>query len=179
MRRVLRIVLLVILAFLIFVTTRPSTFHVERSTTIAAPADSLFPHIANFHDWNVWSPWAKLDPNMKQEFGGVDGALGATYTWAGNAKVGAGRMTLTETRPSSKLAIKLEFLKPFAATNVATFSLVPDGASTTVTWAMDGPMNFMSKFMCIFVSMDKMVGSDFEKGLTSLKRLAEPVPGTR
>jgi hypothetical protein len=177
MNRILRIVLMVVLFFVVFVNSRPSTFHVERSASIAAPADSLYAHIANFHAWDNWSPWAKLDPKMKQEFGGADGTVGANYSWSSAMdKVGQGRMTLTETQPSSKVAIKLEFLKPFKSTSTTTFSLVPDGARTRVTWAMDGPMNFMSKFMCLFMSMDKMVGGDFEKGLANLKRLNEMAP---
>src|SRR5439155_16240235 len=111
---------------------------------------------------------------MKEEFGGVDGAVGSNYAWVSAMdKVGQGRMTLTETQPSSRVAIKLEFLKPFQATDVASFNLSPDGAGTKVTWAMDGPMNFMSKFMCLFMNMDKMVGGDFEKGLASLKQQSE------
>lgn len=178
MNRIVRVVLLAIVVFLVYVNSRPSTFHVERSATIAAPADSVYPRIANFHAWNAWSPWAKKDPNMKQEFGGVDGTVGANYSWSGNNDVGQGRMTLTETQPSSKVAIKLEFLKPFQSTNVASFNLSPAGQGTKVTWAMDGPMNFMSKFMCIFTSMDKMVGGDFEKGLASLKQQNEVAPAT-
>lgn len=176
MNRIVRIVLMLIVLFLVFVNSRPSTFHVERSATINAPADSLYPRIANLHAWDAWSPWAKLDPSMKQEYAGTDATVGANYSWTGNDKVGAGRMTLAELQPTSKVAIKLEFLKPFKSTNTSTFSLAPEGAGTHVTWAMDGPMNFMSKFMCLFVSMDKMVGGDFDKGLASLKQQNEAAP---
>jgi polyketide cyclase/dehydrase/lipid transport protein len=177
MNRIVRIVLMLIVLFLVFVNSRPSTFHVERSATIAAPADSLFPRIANFHAWNDWSPWAKLDPKMKQEFGGADAAVGSSYSWSSAVNnVGEGRMTLTDAQPSSRIAIKLDFLKPFKSTSTATFNLTPEGAGTKVTWSMDGPMNFMSKFMCLFMSMDKMVGGDFEKGLASLKQLNETAP---
>jgi len=173
MQRIIRIVVMVIVLFLVFVNSRPSTFHVERSATIAAPADSLYPRIANFRAWHEWSPWEKIDPNMKREFAGSDGAVGSNYSWEGNKDVGSGRMTLADLEPSSKVGIKLEFLKPFKSTSNTTFMLAPDGAGTKVTWMMDGPMNFMSKFMCLFMSMDKMVGGDFEKGLGSLKQLGE------
>jgi hypothetical protein len=174
MNRVLRIVLMLIVLFILFVNSRPSTFHIERSASIAAPPDSLYPRIANFHAWDAWSPWARLDSRMKQEFGGVDGAVGSDYAWTSAMdKVGQGRMTLTEAQPSSRVGIKLDFLKPFKSTSAVTFNLAPEGAGTKVTWAMDGPMNFMSKFICLFMSMDKTVGGDFEKGLASLKRQAE------
>jgi hypothetical protein len=180
MNRIIRIALMLIVLLILFVNSRPSTFHVERSATIAAPADSLYPRIANFHAWDAWSPWAKLDPKMKQEFGGADGTVGANYSWTSAMdKVGSGRMTLTELQPSSKVAIKLEFLKPFQSTSTTTFSLNPDGAGTRVTWAMDGPMNFMSKFVCLFMNMDKTVGGDFEKGLASLKQQNEMAPAAR
>jgi len=174
MNRVIRIVLMLVVLFILFVNSRPSTFHIERSATIAAPADSLYPRIANFHAWDAWSPWARLDPKMKEEFGGTDGAVGSNYAWTSAMdKVGAGRMTLTEAQPSSRVGLKLEFLKPFKSTSSVAFSLAPEGAGTKLTWAMDGPMNFISKFMCLFMSMDKMVGGDFEKGLASLKQQAE------
>ena len=179
MNRILRIVLLAIVVFLVYVNSRPSTFHVERSATIAAPADSLYPRLANFHAWDAWSPWAKLDPKMKQEFGGVDGAVGSNYSWSSAMdKVGQGRMTLTEVQPPSKVTIKLEFLKPFQSTNVCGFNLSPDAGGTKVTWTMDGPMNFMAKFMGLFMNMDKMIGPDFEKGLSSLKQQNEVATGT-
>jgi hypothetical protein len=174
MNRIVRIALMLIVLFILFVNSRPSTFHIERSATIATPPDSLYPRIANFHAWDAWSPWARLDPKMKQEFGGMDGAVGSNYAWkSAMDKVGDGRMTLTEAQPSSRVGIKLEFLKPFKSTSSATFTLAPEGAGTKVTWAMDGPMNLLSKFMCLFMSMDKMVGGDFEKGLASLKQQAE------
>ena len=177
MNRIVRIVLMLIVLFLVFVNSRPSTFHVERSATIAAPTDSLYPRLANFHAWDAWSPWAKLDPKMKLEFAGVDGAVGSSYSWSSTmAKVGQGRMTLTDAQPSSKLAIKLEFLKPFQSTNVCSFNLSPDGTGTKLTWAMDGPLDFMGKFMGLFMNMDKMVGGDFEKGLASLKQQNEVTP---
>ena len=140
MNRIVRIVLMLIVLFLVFVNSRPSTFHVERSATIAAPPDLLFPRIANFHAWNDWSPWPKLDPKMKEEFVGADGAVGSSYSWSSASdKVGEGRMTLAEAQPSSRVGIKLDFLKPFKSSSNVTFSLSPEGSGTRVTWSMDGP----------------------------------------
>lgn len=173
MKKILRIVLILVIGFLIYASTRPDTFRVERTGVIGAPAETVYGHIVNFHDWVAWSPWEKLDPNMKKTFGGTDGTVGATYAWVGNDKVGEGSMTITELTPVSKVGIKLDFLKPFKSTSATTFTLAPEGNGTKVTWTMEGRNNFMSKVMCIFMDMDKMVGGDFEKGLVSLKAVSE------
>ena len=173
MKRILLILLVAIVLFLGYAATRPDTFHVERSASIAAPPAAVYSHVVDFQQWAAWSPWEKLDPEMKREFGGPERAVGATYAWEGNSKVGQGKMTLTETEPHSKLAVRLEFLEPMASTSVATFALAPEGAGTRVTWSMDGDQNFLAKVMCIFMDMDKMVGGDFEKGLASLKQVSE------
>jgi len=166
----------VIAVFLAVVATRPSEFHIERSITMAAPRDTAFAQVDDFHAWSAWSPWEKLDPTMKRTFEGSPAGRGAGYSWAGNDKVGEGRMTIQESEKPSKIVIKLEFIKPWTATNQATFSFVPAAEGTKVTWAMDGQNNFMAKGVSLFMDMDKLVGSDFEKGLASLKTAAENAP---
>jgi len=182
MKKILMVLVVLILAAVLFVATRPNEYRVERSATFAAPPAAVFAQIDDFHHWADWSPWEKLDPQMQKSFGGAASGVGAEYHWVGNDKVGEGRMTITESQPNDKVAIKLEFLKPFPSTSVATFTLAPDGPGTRVTWAMDGKHNFMSKAMCVFVSMDKMVGGDFERGLATLGTVAaaaamESAPG--
>ena len=176
MRLIIRILLIVVVAFLAFVFTRPSTFHIERSATINAPASVIYAQLENFHNFAAWSPWEHLDPAMKKEFSGPESGVGASYSWAGNSKAGEGRMTITDAHPTDKLVMKLEFLKPFKATNTATFALAPDGAGTKVTWSMDGTNNFMAKAFGVFMNMDKMVGGDFERGLAQLKMVCEVSP---
>jgi hypothetical protein len=165
------IVTLVIVAALIYIATRPATFHIERSALINAPANVLFPMINDFHQWIRWSPWEELDPNMEKTFAGPTAQPGATYAWSGNSKAGAGRITLLESKPNELVSIKLEFFKPFPATNQGTFQLVPSTAGTRVTWAMEGKNNFMGKVMSPF--MDGMVGKEFEKGLANLGTAAQ------
>ena len=173
MKKVLMVLLIVVVGFCGFVATRPATFHVERVTTIAVPSEAVFARINDLHQWDAWSPWEKLDPQMKKTYEGADAGVGASYHWSGNDKVGEGRMTITESEPGSKVGIKLEFIKPWQATNTGTFTFTPEAAGTRVTWAMDGTNNFMAKAMTIFMNMDQMIGSDFEKGLASLKELSE------
>lgn len=166
------VLLAFVLFMVIFIATRPDTFRVERSAQINAPADVVFGLINDFHKWGQWSPWEKLDPNMKKTFEGPTAGPGAIYAWV-SEKVGEGRMTLLESKPGDSVIIKLEFIKPFAATNQASFKLIPTGDGTLVTWAMDGKNNVMGKAFSLFMNMDKMVGKDFEQGLTNLNTLAQ------
>jgi len=174
-KKVLIVLVVIIAALAVIIAMQPADFRVSRSMTIAAPAATVFEQVNDFHKWDGWSPWAKLDPNMKQSHDGAPAVVGASYSWSGNDQVGEGRMTLTESRPSEMIRIKLEFLKPFTATNTAEFSFKPDGNQTTVTWSMFGTNNFMAKAFGLFMNMDKLVGSDFEKGLAQLKAVAETI----
>jgi Polyketide cyclase / dehydrase and lipid transport len=156
---------------LVLVATRPSTFSVERSATVAAPAAVVYAQVADFHRWDAWSPWAKLDPSQVTTFSGA--GVGATYEWTGNDKVGQGKMTITDARPGELVAIKLEFIKPFASTNRTEFRFAPEGPGTKVVWRMSGENSFLSKAMGLVVSMDEMIGKDFERGLGQLKTQAQ------
>ncbi|MFC5437897.1 SRPBCC family protein [Rhodanobacter umsongensis] len=169
---ILIIVVVLIVAVLAFAATRPGTFKLERATTIKASPEKILAFINDFSRWTVWSPWEKLDPALKRSYGGAASGPGAIYEWQGNSKVGQGRM---EILASSALAtsIKLDFIKPFEAHNIADFTLVPQGDSTTITWAMHGSNSFIAKLMHLFFNMDKLVGADFARGLANLKAAAE------
>ena len=178
MRNVLLGLVLLAVVLLAVVATRPPTYHVERSATISAPPATVFAHVNDFHAWAAWSPWGKLDPQMKTTFTGPAAGTGAVYEWAGNDKVGQGRMAVTESEPPARVVIALDFIKPFASSNVTTFTFAPAGEGTRVMWAMDGRNTFMSKAMGLVTSMDKMIGPDFERGLASLKTASESAVGT-
>lgn len=167
------IIALAIVGVLIAASLRPNTFHVERSSIINATPDSLFALVDDFHRWGAWSPWEKLDPAMKREFSGAPNGKGAVYAWSGNSNAGAGRMEIVDVTQPSRIGVKLDFTKPFESHNLVTFSFVPSGGSTKVTWAMDGPSPFVSKMMGVFMSMDRMIGGDFESGLSNMKSVAE------
>jgi hypothetical protein len=156
----------------VLVATRPNTFHVERSITIAAPAKDAFARVNDFHLWSEWSPYEKLDPQLKRTFAGASSGVGAQYSWVGD-KAGTGRMTIEGTDEASRIAIKLEFFKPFRATNPATFTFVPAADGTRVTWMMDGENTLMGKVASLFLDMDKLVGRDFERGLEALRAQTE------
>lgn len=174
MLKKIAIVLVVLVAgVLLFAATKPDTFRVERSTTIKAPPEKIFPLLSDFRAWPAWSPWEKKDPAMKRTFGGADKGKGAVYAWEGNSEVGKGRMEIIESSAPSRLVIKLDFIEPFEGHNTATFTLDGKGDSTNVTWVMDGPASFITKVMQVFCDMDKMIGTDFEAGLANLKAAAE------
>jgi uncharacterized protein YndB with AHSA1/START domain len=158
---------------LVLAAARPNEFAVERTTRIDAPPARIYPHIADFHRWAEWSPFERLDPAMKKSHSGAASGRGAVYEWEGNSKVGQGRMEILDATPPSGVTVKLDFVKPFEAHNTATFTLVPAGASTDVTWRMFGPSPFVTKVMGVFYSMDKMIGRDFERGLSTLKAVSE------
>ncbi len=163
----------IVVVLVVVVARQRSEFRIVRSATISAPASDVFAQVNDFHHWEAWSPWAKLDPAAKRTFEGAPAGTGAIFTWAGNNKVGAGTMTLTESRPNDLIRIQLEFRKPFKATNTAEFTFSPEGNQTVVTWSMFGRNNFISKAFCLFMNMDKMVGGDFEKGLANMKAVLE------
>jgi hypothetical protein len=153
--------------------SRPDDFRVTRSATIAAPPAAVFSQVNEIKKWEAWSPWQKMDPGMKQTYEGPAAGVGASQAWAGNSKVGEGKMTIIESKPDELVKFRLEFLKPFAATNTAEFTFKAQGNQTLVTWTMDGKNNFMFKLMGLFMDCDKMIGGDFERGLAQLKTVVE------
>lgn len=175
-RNLFRIVLLLVLGFIVFVRFQPDTYRIERSATVSATPAVAYAQVADFHRWEGWSPWEHLDPQMKRDFTGPASGTGARYAWSGNGKAGAGSMTITEATPDQHVAIDLEFVKPFKSSSLTTFEFAPEGEGTKVTWVMSGRHNFLSKVMCLFNSMDKMVGPDFEKGLAAMSTSAAAAP---
>ena len=163
----------VVLIFIGIVCMQPDDFKISRSLAVAASPQKVFDQVNDFHNWQAWSPWVKLDPNAKIKFEGPDAGLGAVFKWSGNQQVGEGSNTITESRPGELIKIKLDFLKPFQATNTAEFTFVPEGQTTIVTWSMYGKNNFVGKAMSLLMNCDKMVGGQFEKGLASLKAVVE------
>lgn len=174
LKTVLIVLLLAVLAVLGLAFTQPDSFQVQRQVSVTAAPDKIFPLLNDFKRWPEWSPWEGLDPAMKRTHSGAPAGTGAVYAWEGNNAVGAGRMEVLQSQPPAQLKIQLDFIRPFEGHNTTLFTLAPDGGgATNVTWQMSGPMPFVSKLMQVFVSMDKLIGKDFETGLAKLKRVAE------
>ena len=172
---VVAIVVVIVLIGLVLAIaqSRPNEFTVQRTVRIAAPPERIYPDIVDFHRWPGWSPWERMDPAMQKTYTGAASGRGAVYEWAGNSKVGQGRMEITDATAPTSVTVKLDFMKPFETHNTARFTLVPAGESTDVTWSMFGSSPLMIKLMSVFFDMDKLVGKDFERGLATLKTLAE------
>lgn len=177
MNPTLKIVLIaipvVIVLFLIVAAMQSSSYRIVRSAVINAPAGVVFPHVNVLKQWEAWSPWGKVDPNMKLTYEGPASGVGASYVWAGNNEVGEGRSTIAEMRANEFILFKLAFTKPMASTATAEFTFKPQGERTEVTWVNSGEKPFIMKAMCLFMSMDKMIGSRMESGLVDLKKAAE------
>lgn len=170
----LGIVLLVLVGV---VALQPEDFRISRATTIQAPAAVVFEQVNDFHKWEAWSPWAKLDPQAKVAFDGPTAGEGAQFAWAGNQEVGEGRMTIVESRPGEVVRIRQEFLKPFEGRSETEFLFVPEGDGTKVTWTMSGKNNFVGKAISLVMDCDSMVGSQFEQGLANIKAVCESATG--
>lgn len=167
------VVVALIAGILVYAATKPDSFRVQRSASIKAPPDKIFPLINDLKAWAAWSPFEKKDPAMKRSFGPITAGKGATYDWQGDRSVGQGHMEIIEASPPDKVLIKLDFIKPFEAHNNGEFTLEPKGDNTLVTWAIYGPSAYVTKVMGVFVNMDTMIGRDFEAGLADLKAAAE------
>jgi uncharacterized protein YndB with AHSA1/START domain len=162
-----------IAAFLVVVWLQPDDYRLTRSTTIMAPASEVFSRVNDLRQWDDWSPWAKLDPNAKVSFEGPPAGPGAMFHWAGNDKVGAGTMTITESKPNERVRTRTDFMKPFEGTSDAEFIFSGRGNQTSVIWTMSGTQTFIGKAMCLVMSMERTVGPDFERGLMQLKQVSE------
>jgi hypothetical protein len=172
------VVILLVLAglvalFLIIAALQPAEYRVVRSARIAAPPETVFAQVNDFHKWDGWSPWAKLDPAVVNTYPGAPSGTGAEFHWRGNSQVGEGHMTITESHPCDLIRIKLDFIRPFAATNAVDFTFKPEGSATVVSWDMLGQRNFMLKMFAVFMNIDRMLGPEFERGLANLKSRVE------
>ena len=171
-RLVIGLVLLVA-TFLVVVWLQPDDYRLTRTTVVAAPAAAVFDQVNDLRKWENWSPWAKLDPNARVTFSGPQAGQGASFRWEGNEKVGAGTMTITESRPNLRVAARTDFVKPFEGTSSSDFVFSESGGQTNVIWTMSGKQSFIGKAICLFMSMETMLGPEFERGLAQLKQAAE------
>jgi uncharacterized protein YndB with AHSA1/START domain len=164
---------------LTLVGTRPSRFKVARSITIDAPPEAVFAEVNDFHHWKAWNPWAAMDPAMRETYEGASAGVGAVYRWSGDARVGEGRMRISESQPGQLIRIDLQFLRPLRGTSTAEFRFEPEAGRTRVTWAMTGENGLIAKVVHLIMNMDRMVGGQFERGLAGLKAGVEATAAAR
>ena len=173
MQKILIGLIAMIGSFLALILLQPSDYQITRTTTISAPAQDVFAQIDDFHRWQAWSPWAERDPKAKVSFDGPASGKGAVFAWSGNNEVGEGRMTLVESQPGALVKIRTDFVKPFVGSSYSDFTLKGEGEGTSLTWSMSGQNDFIGKAICLFISMDKVLGGEMAKGLAGIKRIAE------
>ncbi|MBL8628543.1 MAG: SRPBCC family protein [Rhodospirillaceae bacterium] len=173
LKKIAIVIAVLIVAVLGYATTMPDNFKIERSTTINAPAETIFPHINTYKAWIAWSPFEKKDPAMKRDYSGAESGVGSKYAWDGNSDIGAGSMEITESVLNVKVVMAMHFLRPMDSKSTVTFTITPQADGSMVTWTMTGPNAFINKVMNVFINIDKMVGADFEAGLSDLKAIAE------
>jgi hypothetical protein len=169
---IIGVFVVIVAAILVYAATKPDAFKIERQIVVAAPPEKVFPLVNDFHAHISWSPFEK-DPAIKRAFSGAAQGKGSVYEWSGNREVGAGRISITDSSPPSKVTLLLEMFKPFKARNTVMFSLEPNGSGTNVRWSMQGAQPYLAKLVSTFVDCDKMVGRQFEEGLAKMKSLAE------
>lgn len=150
----------------------PKTYTVERRTVVDAPPERVRSELDDLRRWQGWSPWEGLDPDLQRTYTGPASGPGAAYAWSGNAKAGRGHMEVVSSTPEA-VSIGIVFEKPFPSTSTSTFSLLPSGGSTEVVWSMVGPRPLVMRLLGAVISMEKIVGKDFERGLVQLKARAE------
>jgi carbon monoxide dehydrogenase subunit G len=176
LKKILIALAALVLIFVVIVALQPSDFQMARSATIAAPQQAVFAQVNDFHKWDAWSPWAKLDPNAKIGFEGPPEGQGTVMTWSGNSEVGEGKMTLTESRPYDLIKTKVDMVKPIAGSSISEFTFKPEGDQTSVTWSMAAHHNFLHKALCLISGGKRMMGGLMDKGLAQLKTVAESTP---
>lgn len=174
--KILLIIVLLVTVAAVFISLRPAEYTVSRSETVPRPPEAVFAMVNNFHEWEKWSPWAKLDPQMTTTYSGPESGVGASYAWQGNSDVGSGKMTITESNPYEKVGIRLEFIDPFASVAQTDFRFEPVPNGTKVTWMMEGHNGFIEKAFTLFMDMDALIGADFEKGLNQMSAAAAALP---
>jgi len=172
MKLILLVALAAVALLLWRASRRPDHFRIERSALIPAPAAQLHALVEDLHRWIDWSPWEGRDPALKRQYDGPPKGVGAHYAWQGNRQVGQGAMTIVASEPARRVELKLDFLVPFEAHNIAEFTFEPVEGGTRVVWVMHGPSNFASKLMGMVFNMDRVIGRDFESGLQRLREAA-------
>ena len=151
----------------------PKSYDVYREISVNKSLDEVFEYLKYLKNQDDWSPWAEKDTNMKKTFTGTDGTVGFVSAWEGNKEVGSGEQEIMGIKENEEITTELRFLKPFKSTSDAYLRVFKEGNATKIIWGFSGNNKFPVSIMMLFMNMDKSVGSDFEHGLTKLKKVLE------
>lgn len=172
-KKFLLLLVIVLAGLCAYAASLPDDYAIDRTLTIKAAPEKIFAQLNDFHAWEAWSPWIKLDPNAKTTFEGPKSGTGAKMRWDGNNQIGTGSMTISESHPSHHIAYQLVFEKPMPGEALSEFTLVPQKEGTRVTWSMSGKRDFLGKLIGVLVNCDKMIGDKYEEGLANLKTVVK------
>ncbi len=175
-KKILLGLLVIILIFLGYVSTREGKFRYEYSEVIHAPADKVFEMMSDFKKGSLWSPFERVDPTMKKTYLGTDGQVGSVLEFDGNKEAGSGKLEMLKLVPNEAVDIRLIMTKPFKADNLIEYRLKPEGDGTRFTWSLSGDGGFPNKLITLFIDCEKMVVDQFKKGIANLKPLVETKP---
>lgn len=173
LKKILIVVVVALIGLLTFAAFQPAEYSISRELVMKAPAEAIFPFINNSQKSNSWMPWSEVDPNAKMSYSGPDEGVGSKSSWEGNGQLGVGEALVVESNPNQNVKTQLTYTKPMHMSQMAEISLTPATEGTLVKWTVSGQNSFVGRLMCVFMNMDKMVGSQFEKGLTKLKSMVE------
>jgi hypothetical protein len=173
LKKVLIGIAAILVMFLAYVAIKSPNYEIERSISINASPDKIFPYLNNMKLADSWGPWKEMDPAAQMTHSGAEEGVGAKSSWTGGEKLGTGSATIVESVPNERVRVKLEYTEPTQMDQDAEYLSKPEGAQSVVTWRVQGKNNFIGRLMCVFVDMDAMVGDMFEKGLSNLKNLVE------
>lgn len=167
-------IIIAVLAIIILVggLFLPKTYSVSRSTIVNASDSTIYNNIANFNEFLKWNPWYKMEPTAKTTISGPVAQKDHLYEWVGK-ETGSGQMKIINVQPNQMVDVELKFIEPFESLANTKFEITSNGANKKVTWSISGDNNLMGKWMGVFMSMDSMIGKDFEDGLKSLKIKSE------
>ncbi|MEO0470983.1 MAG: SRPBCC family protein [Bacteroidota bacterium] len=174
LKGILYVVIGLVLVATLYGLLGPKEIRMERSTTIEASAENIFPHLVSMkNQWN-WSPWAELDPNMKRTYSGKEGEVGSISHWEGNDDIGIGEQELVAVEDMKRVETQLRFLAPFESQADAFLTVEPDeGGKSKVTWGFATETPFPENVMMALIGMESQLASDYDKGLGKLKALVE------
>lgn len=151
---------------------QPQQFKHTESILITGQNDEILKQVSHYANFIQWSPWSEKDPAMKQVIPENDGEIGAKYTWSGNRQVGFGSMTLVSVT-SDQVTHDLIFGKRPASQ--AIFSITPKENAYEVSWILSTDMGSNPIGRAFSPLMKKMIGKDFQQGLSNLKKRIEHV----
>jgi len=158
----------IVLISALFIETEYSVIH---SIEINKSQKEIFEYLKFLKNQDEYSIWAKIDPNMKKSYKGIDGEIGFISSWdSKNEDIGKGEQEIKKLSPNSRIDFELRFINPFEATHDAYFIIEPiNDKNTKVTWGFNGQMEYPFNIMLIIMNMDNMLGPDLKKGLENLK----------